>query len=53
MRLTAELLEACGERLRAGEVIITGSVLPPIDLGPGQDLTAELGPLGALSVTVR
>jgi 2-keto-4-pentenoate hydratase len=53
VRLTAELLEACGERLRAGEVIITGSVLPPIDLAPGQDLTAELGPLGALSVTVR
>ena len=29
VRLTAELLAASGERLRAGDVVITGSVAPP------------------------
>jgi 2-keto-4-pentenoate hydratase len=50
VRLTAELLDACGERLRAGEVVITGSVVPPLAVAPGQRLEAELGPLGRLAV---
>jgi 2-keto-4-pentenoate hydratase len=49
--LTGELLEACGERLRAGELVITGSVVPPVPVGPGQRLEAELGPLGRLAVS--
>ena len=50
VRLTAELLDACGERLRAGEVVITGSATPPQPVAPGQRVTAELGPLGALTL---
>jgi 2-keto-4-pentenoate hydratase len=50
VRLTAELLDAVGERLRAGEVVITGSVVPPIAVAAGQDVTIDLGPLGGLSV---
>ena len=50
VRLSAELLSATGERLRAGEVVITGSIVAPIPVEPGHTLTAEIGPLGALSV---
>lgn len=50
LRLTAELLDACGERLRAGDVVITGSVTAPVDVRPGQRARVELGPLGALEL---
>jgi 2-keto-4-pentenoate hydratase len=50
VRRTAELLEACGERLRAGDVVITGSIVPPLPVSPGQRVEVDLGPLGALSV---
>jgi 2-keto-4-pentenoate hydratase len=53
VRRTAELLEACGERLRAGEVVITGSVVPPLAVVAGQTVTVELGTLGTLSVSLR
>jgi 2-keto-4-pentenoate hydratase len=53
VRMTGELLEACGERLRPGDVVITGSAVPPLSVGPGETVTAELGPLGALTVTLR
>lgn len=51
VRLTAELLGECGEQLRAGDVVITGSVVPPLPVLPGQTITAGLGPLGELSVS--
>jgi len=50
VRLTAELLDACGERLRTGELVITGSVTPPQSLAPGQQADAQLGPLGSLAL---
>ena len=50
VRLAAETLAASGERLRAGEVVITGSTLPPQPVAAGQRLEVELGPLGALSL---
>jgi 2-keto-4-pentenoate hydratase len=52
VRLTAELLGAHGERLSAGEVVITGSIVPGQRIAPGQRLEVELGPLGALSVAI-
>jgi 2-keto-4-pentenoate hydratase len=52
VRLTGELLAASGERLRAGEVVITGSVVPPLAVSPGETIVAELPPLGSLSVTL-
>jgi 2-keto-4-pentenoate hydratase len=53
VRLTGELLAACGEELRAGDVVITGSAFAPFPVAPGDTLTAELGPLGALTVSLR
>jgi 2-keto-4-pentenoate hydratase len=53
VRLTGELLAASGERLRAGEVVITGSVLPPLRVSAGETIVAELPPLGSLSVTLE
>jgi 2-keto-4-pentenoate hydratase len=50
VRLTAELLGACGERLRAGEVVITGSIVPPMPVRPGQRVEVQLGPLGPLTL---
>jgi 2-keto-4-pentenoate hydratase len=49
----AEVLEANGEALRAGDVIITGSVVAPIEVAPGQVLRAEMSPLGSIEVRFR
>ena len=53
LRLTAELLQACGEQLRAGDVVITGSVVPPVQLVPGHTVAVDLGLLGTLSVSLH
>lgn len=52
VRLTAELLAACGERLREGEVVITGAVVPLCPVAPGERWRVELPPLGALEVAL-
>ena len=50
----ANVLAAFGERLRAGEVIITGSVLPPILIEPDENnLAFALDPVGAISVNFK
>jgi 2-keto-4-pentenoate hydratase len=47
----ANLLAAFGERLRAGEVIICGSVVPPVFLESGDDSIAfALEPIGNVAV---
>ena len=46
------LLLAAEEKLRAGEVVIAGSVVPPISVRPGDEITFELDPLAPISVTV-
>lgn len=46
----ANTLAAHGERLRAGNVIITGSITPPIFVSPGESVDYRLEPIGALSV---
>jgi 2-keto-4-pentenoate hydratase len=46
---TAELLEHFGAGFSAGDVIITGSVFPPVRVGPG-GYESELSPLGSLRV---
>lgn len=53
VRLTAELLATSGERLRAGEVVITGSIVPPLAVSPGQRVTVELPPLDGLVIALR
>lgn len=42
-----------GRELREGEVVIAGSVVPPLPLAPGQHWRVDLGSLGALSVILR
>ena len=49
---TARLLQGAGTRLKAGEVVIAGSVVPPIPLRPGDKVTFELVPLLPISVSV-
>jgi 2-keto-4-pentenoate hydratase len=50
----ANVLAAFGERLRAGEVIITGSVMPPIAIEPDEDgLAFALDPIGTISVNFK
>jgi 2-keto-4-pentenoate hydratase len=47
----AALVAASGERLRAGEVVITGSVVPPMEFQPCDRLDFYLDPIGEVSVT--
>ena len=49
---TSRLLQKAGARLQAGEVVIAGSIVPPIPVRPGDEITFELVPLSPISVTV-
>jgi len=54
VRHVANVLAAFGERLRAGEIIITGSVVPPLAIEPDEDgLAFALDPIGTISVRFR
>lgn len=46
----ARTLAAAGERLRAGEVVICGSVVPALAVAPGDAVEVTLDPLGRLTV---
>ena len=37
-----------GERLREGEVVTTGTCVTPVPVGPGDEFSADFGPLGAV-----
>jgi 2-keto-4-pentenoate hydratase len=50
VRQVADMLSAFGERLRAGQVIITGSITPPLWVEPGEDIHFNLDPVGSVSV---
>jgi 2-keto-4-pentenoate hydratase len=51
VRHAADLLAAFGERLQAGEVIITGSVVPPLFVEQDENAVAfELDPVGSVSI---
>lgn len=52
VRHVAGVLAAFGEQLRAGEVIIAGSVVPPLDVAGGESLRFELSPFGAVEVAL-
>jgi 2-keto-4-pentenoate hydratase len=47
----ANVVGEAGESLRAGEVVICGSVVPALDVAPGDTVEVQLDPLGSLSVT--
>jgi 2-keto-4-pentenoate hydratase len=51
VRHVANVLAAFGEQLRAGEIIITGSVVAPLVLEPDErELAFEVDPIGAVAV---
>ena len=51
VRHVADMLDAFGERLRAGEVIITGAAVPFLVLGPSdRGLAHRLDPIGEVSL---
>jgi 2-keto-4-pentenoate hydratase len=48
----ADTLEAFGEQLKAGDIIITGSITPPLMLEPDETaLTHAIDPIGEVSVS--
>ena len=52
--MSPTLLAAFGERLRAGEIIITGSVVPPLSIEPDEDAIGfALDPIASVSVRLR
>lgn len=52
VRHVAGVLTAFGEKLRAGDVVIAGSVVPPLSVSAGDELRFELAPLGAVAVSL-
>jgi len=46
----ANTLSVFGEKLRAGDVIITGSIVPPLSVAAGDSASYRLEPVGALSI---
>lgn len=46
----ADTLAANGQRLREGDLIITGSVIPPVPVGEGIEFSFALDPLQPISV---
>jgi 2-keto-4-pentenoate hydratase len=46
----ANLLAAFGETLAAGQIIIAGSITPPLWIAPGEQITFHLDPIASLSV---
>ncbi|HEU0292585.1 MAG TPA: fumarylacetoacetate hydrolase family protein [Anaerolineales bacterium] len=49
----ANLLSALGERLRAGEVVITGSIIPPIWIESTDEIQYDLQPIDLISVNIH
>ncbi len=48
----AELLAAAGEELRAGDIVIAGSVIPPVKLRPGDRFEFQVDGFPDISVRV-
>lgn len=50
VRHTANLLAAFGEKLEAGQIIIAGSIVPPLWVASGEELIFQLEPVDAISL---
>jgi 2-keto-4-pentenoate hydratase len=50
LRHTAWFLAAAGEGLSAGDVVITGAIVPPAPVEAGFEVVVDLGPAGRASV---
>ena len=53
LRHTSELLEAFGERLGPGDVVITGAIVPPIPVKPGDRFDFDLSGVGRLAIELQ
>jgi 2-keto-4-pentenoate hydratase len=54
VRHVADVLAAFGEKLRAGEIIITGSVVPPLTIEPGEESIAfAIESVGGVSINFK
>jgi len=51
VRHVAEVLAGFGRRLEAGQVVITGSIVPPLAIRPGDHVRFELSPIGSIHVS--
>jgi 2-keto-4-pentenoate hydratase len=49
-RHTADLLAVFGEFLQAGQIIIAGSIIPPLWVEPGEEIVFHLSPLHPISI---
>jgi 2-keto-4-pentenoate hydratase len=47
------VLPAFGATLRAGDVVIAGSIVPPFDVAPGHEIRFELSPLADVAVRLQ
>jgi 2-keto-4-pentenoate hydratase len=47
---TANLLAAFGESLRSGQIVIAGSITPPLWVAPGEEIAFQLAPLDPISI---
>jgi 2-keto-4-pentenoate hydratase len=50
VRHVADTLAAFGQTLRAGQIIITGSIVPPLWVEAGEEVAFKLAPVGSVSV---
>lgn len=50
VRHVSDVLAACGERLRAGQIIITGSIVSPLWVEAGEEVVFQLDPIGGVSI---
>jgi len=53
IRHVADLLGEFGGSLRAGEIVICGSVVPPIGVLPGDAVAYRIDPVGAISLRLE
>jgi 2-keto-4-pentenoate hydratase len=47
----AKTLKAAGAELERGDMVICGSIVPALDVAPGQTVEVRLPPLGSLIVS--
>jgi 2-keto-4-pentenoate hydratase len=53
VRHVADLLPVFGERLRAGEIIITGSIVPPMTIAAKDTFRFALDPVDTIAITLE
>jgi len=46
----ADVLAEWGDKLRAGQIIITGSIVPPLWVAAGEEIMFNLDPVGSVSI---